>query len=235
MPQQTPSISVILPAAGSGRRFGGAENKIFALLAGRAVFLRTCEVFAARGDVGQLLLVVSEADRPRVEGDYAAELARLNVEVVTGGAMRTDSVRRALKRVDARADLVAIHDAVRPCVSQRGLDAVFALALRERAAMLAYPVHATLKRVNERGEITQTVPREGLWEAQTPQVFERGLIIEAYAKAQQAFTDDAQLVEALGQPVHVALGDRRNVKITTPEDLAFAEEVWPGMQGETPQ
>jgi 2-C-methyl-D-erythritol 4-phosphate cytidylyltransferase len=217
---------VILPAAGSGRRFGAPENKIFAPLAGRAVFLRTCELFAARDDVRQMLLVVSAEDRARVEGEYGEALGAWGVQVVTGGAMRTDSVRAALARVDAAADLVAIHDAVRPCVAGEHLDAVFALAGETGAAMLASPVHATLKRVDADGVITGTVSREGLWEAQTPQVFARALIVDAYAQAREAFTDDAQLVEAMGRAVRVSPGDRRNVKITTPDDLALAEQVW---------
>ncbi|MFP4105689.1 MAG: 2-C-methyl-D-erythritol 4-phosphate cytidylyltransferase [Phycisphaerae bacterium] len=220
-----PAISVIVPAAGSGRRFGSDRNKIFQPLCGRAIFLKTLEVFAAREDVIQILLVVSAADQADIRDQFAADLATMNVEVVLGGAVRSQSVQNALARLDDAADLVAVHDAVRPCVAQPWLDAVFAKAAETGAAMLAYPVHGTLKRVED-GVITDTVPRAGLWEAQTPQVFGREVILKAYDRDDiETVTDDAMLAEAIGQPVRVVAGDPRNIKITTPGDLELARAV----------
>ncbi len=219
-------VAVIVPAAGAGRRFGGTRNKIFERLGGgQAVFLRTLEAFANRPDVCSTTLVVSEADLQEVKDRYGANLGFMGVGVVAGGATRTDSVRAGLATVPEEADLVCVHDAVRPCVAQPWIDAVFAAAGDCGAAILACPLHGTLKRVGEGGAIEATVDRDRLWEAQTPQVFAREVLRAAYAAADGSATDDAGLVEAIGQGVRVVPGDPRNVKITTPADLAFAAAV----------
>ena len=216
-------VSVILPAAGSGTRFGGERNKIFQPIQGRPMFLRTLELFTRREDVVQVQLVVSPADMPEVSERLGGQLRSMGVNLCEGGAQRGDSVRNALARVRDDADLVCVHDAVRPCVSPLWIDAVFAQAHATGAAILAYPIHGTLKKVGDT-TIQQTVSREHLWEAQTPQVFRTALLRRAYEHPTAA-TDDAALVEALGEPVRVVLGDPRNIKVTTPGDLALAEAV----------
>jgi len=219
-------VSVIVPAAGAGTRFGGKRNKIFERIGGgQPVFIRTLEAFTARDDVCQTQLVVSEADVDEMRERFGGNLGFLGVKIVVGGATRTESVRNALANLADEAELVCVHDAVRPCIAQPWIDDVFAAAEKTGAAILAYPVHGTLKRVGEDGAIAETVDRAGLWEAQTPQVFRRELLVEAYAAAGDSATDDAALVEALGRPVTVVEGDPRNVKITTPADLAFAAAV----------
>jgi len=217
------SVSVSIPAAGAGKRFGPGGDKIFQPLAGRPVFLRTLELFTGRPDVIQVLLVAAEKDLPAIRERFGAELGRMKVTLVVGGDTRSRSVRNALAKVTDRAELVCVHDAVRPCVSPEWIDRVFAEAARTGAAILACPVHGTLKRAAG-GLIRATLPREEFWEAQTPQVFRRELLREAYAGDAEA-TDDAHLVERLGRPVSLVPGDPRNVKITTPADLAFAEAV----------
>ena len=231
-------VSVIMPAAGTGKRFNGRGNKIFETIGGRAIFLRTLDAFAGRDDVVQLLLVVSAADEPRIRAEHGPQLEAIGATVVRGGATRSESVRNALASVIDEAELIAVHDAVRPCVAQVWIDAVFAAAARSGAAILAYPVHGTLKRVAAGGVIERTVSREELWEAQTPQVFAREVLQRAYDGADAALrqaqgslrppkaaTDDAELVQRAGQAVTVVMGDPRNVKITTPADLAFAAAV----------
>jgi 2-C-methyl-D-erythritol 4-phosphate cytidylyltransferase len=217
-------VSVIVPAAGAGRRFGGKRNKIFERIKDQPVFIRTLEAFATRGDVVQVQLVVSADDMEELRSRFGGALGFMGVKVVAGGATRSQSVRNALATVTAEADLVAVHDAVRPCVSQLWIDAVVAEAQKTGAAILAYPVHGTLKRVSAGGIVDATLPREELWEAQTPQVFRRDLLAAAYASGKDA-TDDAHLVEQLGHGVSVVRGDPRNIKITTPADLAFAAAV----------
>ena len=219
-----PKVSVILPAAGSGKRFGSASNKIFQPLDGREIFLRTIDLFAARDDVCQILLVASAADIAELSERFGPELAALSVELVEGGAERSDSVRNALARLDGAAELVCVHDAVRPCVSPERIDAVFAAAAENGAAILACPLHGTIKKVLPSGQIMTTVDRDGLWEAQTPQVFEKSLLIEAYALGGQA-TDDAEMVQRVGARVTVVQSGPNNIKITAPADLAFAEAV----------
>ncbi|NLW85552.1 MAG: 2-C-methyl-D-erythritol 4-phosphate cytidylyltransferase [Planctomycetes bacterium] len=218
-------VSVIVPAAGAGKRYGAKANKIFERLKGQPVFIRTLELFTGRDDVCQVQMVVSAEDLDMVKESFGGALGFMGVGIVVGGPTRAHSVRNALARVTAEADLVCVHDAVRPCLSQVWVSAVFDAAAKYGAAMLANPLHGTLKRVSAQGEIEETVPRDGLWEAQTPQVFSRSLLQKAYEGDLSNVTDDAQLVEALGQKVHVVPGDPRNIKITSPADLAVVAAV----------
>lgn len=219
-----PSFAVILPAAGKSSRFHDPHyKKPFAPLDNRAVWLHAADRFINREDVKQVILVISPEDREAFHSKYGANVAILGIEVVEGGAERSDSVARALERVREEIDFVAVHDAARPCLANEWVDKVFSAAERSGAAILAVPITATLKRVGGQNRIEQTVPRAGLWEAQTPQVFRRQLLIEAYAKrGTQPATDDAELVERCGHPVTVVQGSPVNLKITTKEDLRFA-------------
>lgn len=223
----TKRVAVILPAAGQSSRFGGKEKKVFASLDGRAVWLRSAEAFIHRDDVIQTILVIAPDDEEMVRSKYGAHLGILGVEIVRGGSERFESVGNALARVHD-ADLVAIHDAARPCVPAAAIENVFTIAAKTGAAMLAVPVSDTLKRADDRGNVLETVPREGLWLAQTPQVFRTDWLREAHAqraKLGRAITDDAQLIEALGHPVHLVPCDASNLKITTPADLSLAAAI----------
>ena len=213
-------VSVIIPAAGAARRFGAGRSKIFEPIEGEAMFVRSIRLFAGRADVCQVLLVVSNEDRPAIEAEYGPALRDMNVERVAGGTDRTGSVRNALSVVTDDADLICVHDAARPCVSPERIDAVFAAANEHGAAILAWPIHGTIKRASGQ-VIVETVDRNELWQAQTPQVFRRDWLIEAYA-ADASATDEAALVERTGRPVRLIEGDPRNIKITTPADLALA-------------
>ena len=217
------SVSVILPAAGASTRFGAATSKILQPLKGEPVFMRTIHLFSRRPDVCQILLVVSEAQRDDLADHYQRILAAEKVDLVLGGADRTASVRHALAAVTDQAELVCVHDAVRPCVAQGQIDAVFNAAQAHGAAILAWPIHGTVKQAAH-DVIERTVDRAGLWQAQTPQVFRKDWLVDAYA-ANNSATDDAAMLEAIGRTVHVVAGDPRNIKITTPVDLAMAEAV----------
>jgi len=217
-------VSVILPAAGSGKRFGAETNKIFHQLDHREIFLRTIDLFSGRDDVCQIILIASAGDIAELSARFGAELESLGVELVQGGAERSDSVRNALARLDSSAELVCVHDAVRPCVLPERIDAVFQAAGDTAAAMLACPLHGTIKKVAPSGQVLATVDRDGLWEAQTPQVFEKSLLIEAYAQSGQA-TDDAEMVQRTGAKVTVVQSGPNNIKITAPQDVMFAEAV----------
>jgi 2-C-methyl-D-erythritol 4-phosphate cytidylyltransferase len=221
------SFAVILPAAGRSTRFGDQHyKKPFAPLDGRAVWMHAAEKFTDRNDVKQTILVISPEDRELFQEKFGGPAAFMGVEVVDGGAERADSVAAALARVKPSIDFVAVHDAARPCLAETWIDKVFAAAEKSDAAMLAIPVNGTLKRVAADQTITETVPREGLWEAQTPQVFRRQLLLDAYARrgALQA-TDEAMLVEQLGHKVTVVQGSSMNLKITSKDDLRLASAV----------
>lgn len=224
-------ISVIVVAAGKGSRFGGPEKKVLAKIDGRPMFLRTLEHFINRDDVIQTLLVIAPEDQDDFKQKFGANLGFMGVQSVLGGKERTDSVANALGKVRDDAELVAIHDAARPCVSITMIEAVFAEAGKTGAAILAAPLRGTIKKVGESGFIDATVPREGLWEAQTPQVFKRHVIVDAYGKRAQVpgpVTDDAQLVEAAGHPVAIVESDFSNLKITTRGDIPLAAAIIKG-------
>ena len=218
-------FAVSVPAAGAGKRFGAKGNKIFQRVGEQPVFIRTLELFTNRDDVCGVQIVVAAADMEEMKARFGPHLGFMGVKLVEGGPTRPQSVKNALALLPPEADYVCVHDAVRPCVSPLWVDAVFAEAARSGAAILAYPVHGTLKKVSGAGVIDETVPRGDLWEAQTPQVFRRDLLLAAYEGDLSRVTDDAQLVEAIGHPVRVVMGDPRNVKITTPGDLALASAV----------
>jgi 2-C-methyl-D-erythritol 4-phosphate cytidylyltransferase len=155
-------------------------------------------------------------------------MAFMNVQIADGGAERFDSVANALKMLKPEAEFVAIHDAVRPCVTTAQIDAVFARASERGAALLAVPVSDTVKQVNAQHQVQATMPRQGLWLAQTPQVFRRDWLEAAYAnrgKVGKEITDDAQLIEAAGHPVVVVESAGTNIKITTKADLILAEAI----------
>jgi 2-C-methyl-D-erythritol 4-phosphate cytidylyltransferase len=218
-------VAVILPAAGQSSRFGAADKKPFVSVCGRAVWLHAIDAFAGRDDVGQLLVVVAPDDIETFQKRFSADIAELRIEVVAGGSARFESVANALQRLRPEIDFVAVHDGARPCVTPRLIDEVIGRAAETGAAMLAVPVADTIKRGDASGRVTSTVDRNGLWLAQTPQVFRRDWLIEAYSRREQlgaGITDDAQLVEAAGHPVYLVTGSPANLKITTPGDLVLA-------------
>jgi len=220
-------FAVILPAAGRSSRFKDKYyKKPFAPLANRAVWIHAAERFLNRDDVVQTILVISPEDREDFFFKFGSNVAILGIEVVDGGAERADSVQAALPHVKPDAEFICVHDAVRPCLADAWVDQIFEAARQTGAAIFAVPVAGTLKRVGADRRIVETVPREGLWEAQTPQVFRRELLLEAFARREGfAATDEAQLVERLGHPVTVVPGSPINLKITTREDLRLAEQA----------
>ena len=224
-------FAVILPAAGRSSRFGDPkQKKIYAELEGRAVWLRAVEPFVNRDDVGQIILAIAPEDRELFERRYRASVAFMNIKVIDGGAERCDTVARALEVVEASCDFIAVHDAARPCLSAELIEAVFTAARAHGSALPATPVAETIKRAEDGHFATETLSRAGLYLAQTPQAFERGLLCRAYAArhdAQPHATDDCQLVEALGQRIAVVPGSALNIKITTQLDLKLAAAILP--------
>ena len=221
------TFAVILPAAGKSSRFGDLfYKKPFALLENRPVWMHAAEKFSNRSDVKQMLIVISAEDLEYFTEKFGGNCAMMGIEIVAGGAERSDSVQAALARVKPDIDFVAVHDAARPCLAEEWVDNVFEKAEQTGAALLAAPVTATLKRVGSDKTITETVPRETLWEAQTPQVFRRQLLLDAYARRGTATaTDDAQLVERLPHPVSIVPCSAMNLKITSKDDLRFAGAI----------
>lgn len=222
-----PKFAVILPAAGKSQRFRDQHyKKPFAPLDNRAVWLHSAEKFLNRDDVVQLILVISREDEEMFQMRFAANVMILGIDVVHGGEERADSIEKALARVKPEAEYIAVHDAARPCIVDEWITKIFTAAVKSGAAIPAIPVAATLKRVAAGNTIEETVARDRLWEAQTPQVFRRQILLDAYAK-RDGFnaTDDAQLVERIGEKVAIVEGSALNRKISTKEDLRLAEQI----------
>jgi 2-C-methyl-D-erythritol 4-phosphate cytidylyltransferase len=220
-------FAVILPAAGKSTRFRDKEKKPFAALDGRPVWLRTAELFVSRDDVCQCILVIDPSDEEMVKRKYGANMAFLNISLVHGGSERFESVANALKTVKDDVDFVAIHDSVRPCVTTELIDKVFQQAVKSGAAILALGMTDSLKRgsSNEPVVIEQSLPRERLWLAQTPQVFSKEVLVKAFKNVPKGATDDSQVVEATGVTVSIVVGSSSNIKITTRDDLFLADAI----------
>ena len=219
-----PRFAVILPAAGRSSRFQSAEKKVFADLEGKAVCLRSAELFLSRPDVCQCIVVTAPEDRHR----FVAGRADDRIQIVDGGAERFESVANALALTSQEADFIAVHDAARPCVTAALIDDVFVRAAETGAALLALPIADTIKRDDGQDRVRTTVPRQGHWLAQTPQVFRRDWLLDAYARRAVLgadVTDDAQLVEAAGHAVYLVRGSAANLKITTRQDLDLAKAI----------
>ena len=221
-------FAVVLPAAGNSTRFESKNNrkKTFIELKGRPIWLRAAECFVNRNDVIQTIIVVSPNDIKWFKDKFRPNLAFMNIDIVEGGASRTESVQNGLSVVNTDADFIAVHDAARPLITNQWVDEVFKMAEKTDAAIPAIPIPGTIKRVNDQQFIEETVSRENLWQAQTPQVFARDLLLKAYSqRGEDIATDEAQLVERTGHAVSVVLGSPMNFKITTTDDFKMAEAV----------
>lgn len=223
MPMDT---ALIVTAAGSSTRMRGGVRKPFLDLGGKTILRVTVERFAPVGRICQVIVTLNRDDLGRKDELLRLDVAPAITDVVAGGATRTDSVANALAALDERAQIVLIHDAVRPFVKREVIEGVIAAAEAAGAAIAACPVKDTLKR-SEGGLIRETVPREELFCAQTPQGFRREVIEKAYRmRAGRDFTDDALLVEAMGGRVAVVESGYDNFKITTQEDLEMARAIF---------
>ena len=212
-----PRVAALLVAAGTGSRFGGAMPKQFVPLAGRPVIRRAAEALARETD---LLLAVGDGPALR-----AALAGLVHLPPVAGGPTRQASVLAGLEALVAHApDIVLVHDAARPHIPPGTVAALLAALQTARGAIPAVPVADTLKRADGR-MIAATIPRQGLYRAQTPQAFRFPLLLELHRAAADGATDDASILEAAGYQVALVAGSEDNVKLTYPEDLVRLERV----------
>jgi len=224
------SSLAILVAAGRGERLGDLRPKAFVELAGQALVLRSARVFDEAPSVSGIVAVVPGAEVGAARSLLAP--VRKLVAVVPGGERRQDSVLEGLRQApDGFDGVVLVHDAARPLVEVSLVEAVARAAAEAGAALPVLPLADTVKRVRD-GLVVATLDREELGAAQTPQGFRLALLVEAYEAAfrdRVTVTDEAMAVERLGAPVRAIPGSPRNRKITTPEDLAWAEGVLAGL------
>jgi 2-C-methyl-D-erythritol 4-phosphate cytidylyltransferase len=216
-------VGAIVVAAGASSRMGGVD-KVFAALLSRPLLAHSVGLLAAHPLVDEVVLVVADAqvDRARLlvrEEDWAKVIS-----VCPGGVRRQDSVARGLEALSP-CRWVVVHDGARPCLEadmvSRGLEA----AGETGAAVAAIPMTDTVKVVDETGLVEETPPRDRLWVVQTPQVFRYDLLVDAHRRVREDMTDDASMVERLGNRVRVFRGSSSNLKVTTRGDLVLAEAV----------
>jgi 2-C-methyl-D-erythritol 4-phosphate cytidylyltransferase len=224
--------AAIIAAAGLGRRMQQDTPKTYLQLAGKPILIHTLEVFEKVPEVHEVLVVVHPEDLEFCQEEVIDPYPLKKVlRLVPGGKERQDSVYQALKVLKKEAadlDVILVHDGVRPLVDPALVRKVVAAARRHGGAILGIPCQDTLKRVNSKGVVVDTVDRQELWQVQTPQAFQAALLWRAYQEAMERgfyATDEAALVEALGETVVVVPGTCLNLKITTPDDLKIAEAI----------
>lgn len=216
-------LSAIILAAGAGRRLRASVPKPLVEIRGRPAIIYSLESFDKHADIDEIILVTSARNKAAIAKAIRNYSFKKIKALCLGGRRRQDSVSNGLKAVTSGSNWVIIHDCARPFIDSKLITKVISAAKKTGAAILGIPVKATIKSVQEDFLVEKTVDRSSLWEIQTPQVFKKELILEAYNKySQENFTDDASLVEKLGRRVKVVQGSYENIKITTKVDLLFA-------------
>lgn len=219
-------LTAIIVAAGSSQRMG--FDKLFAPIAGKPVIAHTLQAFERASCVNEIIVVAREDRQDEIRKiSHVGNFKKIR-SIITGGERRQDSVRIGLGRLSADAKYVAVHDAARPLVTSEQIERVFEKCRDYGAATLAEPIRDTVKRADVDLIVTASVDRHQLYVMQTPQVFERGLIEEAYRAAYTenvSLTDEVSAVERLGRKVVLVLNNDFNFKITYPRDLELAEFV----------
>lgn len=203
-------------------------DKTFALLAGKPIIAHSIATFEAAGCVTDIIIVAREDRLHEIRDAIREQDGGKLRAVIPGGSHRQDSVAAGLKQISASTEFVAVHDAARPLLTPAEVERVYGAAREHGAASLASPVADTLKRADENQVVCGSVDRERLYAMQTPQIFARQLLLDAYAQVaikQLAVTDEVSAVEALGRKVVVVPNEQFNFKITYPPDLALAELV----------
>ena len=224
-------VAAIFPAAGASRRMGTGSNKIFLELAGESILLRTLKTFSKSARIEFLIVVVGAGEVETVTEILSAEKSLKPWAVTVGGAERQYSIANGLKLLPADAEIVLVHDAARPLVDLQTIEKVIDAAEKFGGAIAAVPEKNTIKFVDAAGFVKSTPPRSELVAVQTPQGFQREILLRAYAQAEAdkfLGTDDASLVERIGGRVKVVASSYKNIKVTTPEDLAIAENFLRG-------
>ncbi|EGA88522.1 2-C-methyl-D-erythritol 4-phosphate cytidylyltransferase [Planococcus donghaensis MPA1U2] len=220
------NYTVVLPAAGSGKRMKADKNKLLLELFGKPIFLYTLEVFQQDPNCDAIWLAVKEQERELIE-NYVKRYNLTKVQgYATGGTERQDSVRACLEAIPP-CGVVLVHDAARPFIDKEVIANLVETAHTSGAAIAAVPVKDTIKKA-ENGIISETVDRNQLWMIQTPQAFRYSLMLEAAQKAHNdgfMGTDEAMLVERLNYPVAIVESTYENIKMTTPDDLIYGRAI----------
>ena len=219
---------VIVVAAGLGRRLNAKVPKALVLLKGRPLITYCLAVFENHPDIDYVDGCAARVlNRQFIRLTHSFKKVRA---VVAGGAMRSDSVKCGLKALSADTGIVLVHDAARPFIDGQSIDRLIAALKKNKAAILGVPVKFTVNKIDRKTlNIKETLPRDLLWEAQTPQGFHKDILVKAHAKKfKEEATDDAMMVEHMGISVKMVMGNYRNIKVTTPEDIMVARQLLRG-------
>ncbi len=218
----------IIPAAGQGKRMRGQGNKLFLELAGTPVLILTLKIFTQCDRIRKIVIPAAAQDITVIESLLDQYGTNKAIDVVEGGRERQDSVFQALKALGTDVERVVVHDGARPLLTLPELNRFLKEADPYESAVMAVPLKDTIKKVDPNGFVVETPPRDSYRAVQTPQVFNRDLLEKVHmSAAEQGFytTDDASLLEAMQYNVKVISGSYENIKVTTPEDLLFAEAI----------
>lgn len=221
-------ITAIFPAAGKGKRMGAPFNKVFAALSDKPILIHTLLSFSRCSAVDNFIVVAAPDEVEPVAKVLHSLPGIKPCKVVAGGTERQYSVYNGLRQVSPKTDIVLVHDAARPLISPNVINNVISEVVRSGAAVAAVPVTNTIKVIGNDNMVVNTPDRSTLWMMQTPQGFKKDLLVGAHEQARQdgyLGTDDASLVEHIGHPVRVVMGDYKNIKITSPDDLIYAEAI----------
>lgn len=219
-------LTAVVAAAGLGRRLKKQVPKLFVKIGGKEILLRTLEVLSSSKFVNEIIVVANKKSITAVKKLVSQRRLKKIKDVVAGGSRRQDSVKEGLKRLSLDTDFVLVHDAARPFIDTKTISKVISAAKHSGAAIVGVPAKATLKEVGANLFVRNTLNRDSVWEIQTPQVFKKSIILDAYRKFNSLIaTDDSSLVERLGAKVKLVEGSYFNIKITTEEDLLFAEAI----------
>jgi len=221
------SNTAIILAAGVGKRMQAGQNKQFILLHDKSVIEHTLQIFAESSLVEKIVLVVKKGEEETCRALLTPLMAEKTI-ITIGGKERQDSVNNGLKAISWQCDYIMVHDGARPLVSEEVILRTLNAAMEHGAAVCGVPVKDTIKQTDISGKVLATIPRATLWAVQTPQIFQADKLRAAYDYAyKNAYygTDDASLVEYLGEKVQMVLGDYENIKLTTPEDVPLAEKI----------
>lgn len=228
-------ISAIIAAAGQGSRMKTSVNKQYILLGDKPVLAHTLEVFNCCSFIDEIIVVVRKEEQEYCIKNIIKNYKFYKVsQVIAGGAKRQDSVYKGLKSVNARCDIIMVHDGARPFVKSEHIKNSIIHVIQHKAVGLGVPVKDTVKIVDDKKYIIDTPERSKLWAIQTPQTFLYPILLEAHEKAKREDfkgTDDAVLVERLGHKVLLFMGSYDNIKITTQEDIYIGEGIIKGRGG----
>ena len=220
-------VTAIFPAAGRGSRMKANRNKILLELAGETILVQTLKKFAKIDRISNLIIAVAKDEIPLITLLLESKQISKPIQIVVGGSERQFSIYNAIQKVPSESEIVLIHDAARPLVSVETIEKVIDSAIEFGGSIAAVPEKNTIKIATSDQFVEKTLPRSLLWEIQTPQAFRRDIIEKAYESAiSEKFlgTDDSSLVERIGAQVKIVESESSNIKITTPDDLLFAEE-----------